>query len=99
METSSNAAVRPKYATASWYYQNDETYREKAKQWSKESIQRRKAKDPEAFNEKNRVYMKDKYQSDPEYAQKQRERALARYYAKKAAKSQELQEQPETETP
>lgn len=92
MNTSSNTVVRPKYATATWYYQNDEAYREKARQWSKESIQRLKAKDPEGFNEKNRVYMKNKYHNDPEYAQKQRDRALARYYAKKAAKSQEVQD-------
>lgn len=82
METSSNIE-RPKYKSSTWYYHNVEGYREKVLQWTKECIARRKAENPEVFNEKAKNYMRNKYQNDPEYRERQKQRALARYYAKK----------------
>jgi hypothetical protein len=45
-----------------------------------ESQQRRRDKDPDAFKEKAREYMKNKYQNDPEYREKQKARARERYW-------------------
>jgi hypothetical protein len=79
-----------KYKTAKWYYQNVPEFREKAKQWSRDSQKRRKEQNPEAVREANRNVMRNKYQTDPEYREKQKERAKARYYAKKeGAKAQQ----------
>ncbi len=84
MSETPTTVVKPKYATATWYYQNDPIYREKAQQWSRESQRRRKEENPEAVREANRTIMKNKYQNDPVYREVQKGRAKARYHAKKA---------------
>jgi hypothetical protein len=87
--------TKKRYKNSVWYYNNSESYREKAKKWSKDRIYEVRAADPEAFNEKQRDYIRNKYQTDPAYRERQKARALARYYAKKAEKSNaEVQDPP-----
>lgn len=73
-----------KYKSATWYYQNVPSYREKVIQWTKECIYRRRAEDKEGFNEKQRDYIRNKYQTDEAYRERQKTRARERYQKKKA---------------
>lgn len=82
--------VKPKYATSTWYYQNVPEFREKVKQWSKESHQRRKEANPEAVKEANRKSSHSKYHNDPEYRERQIQRAKERYYKKKAEREAQV---------
>jgi hypothetical protein len=86
MSETPTTVVKPKYASATWYYQNVPSYREKVIQWTKESIQRKRAQDPEGFNEKAREYIKNKYHEDEAYRERQKTRARERYHNKKAEK-------------
>lgn len=86
MDNQTSAVIKPKYATSTWYYQNVPEFREKVKQWSKESHHRRKEANPEAVTEANRRYSYNRYNNDPEYREKQIQRSRERYYKKKAEK-------------
>lgn len=59
-------------------YDSDAAYRERMKQ-SVNEWRQRKAKDPE-FIEKRRAQARKYYQSNKEYRDAQRDRALKRYY-------------------
>lgn len=63
----------------------DPAYREKVRQWSRESASRQRARDPAGDNEKKRNYLREKYNNDPEY----RERKLAMNRAYQARKKAE----------
>ena len=82
--------VQLKYKTASWYYKNDPEYKKKLQEWRKNNDAKHRAADPEGYNEKKRIYVKNKYQTDPEYREKKKAQALERYYAKKQSQAQEV---------
>jgi hypothetical protein len=93
-QSDTQADTKKRYKNTTWYYQNSPDFREKAKKWSKDAIYKIRAADPEAFNEKQRDYIKNKYHTDSAYRERQKARALARYYAKKAEKSNAEVEDP-----
>ena len=77
-------AIEYKYLATKYANTNPE-YREKVRQWTRESAARQRAKDPEGYKEYLRNYMKDRYNSDPAY----RERKIAMNKAYQARKKAE----------
>lgn len=77
-------AIEYKYLATKYANTNPE-YREKVRQWTRESAMRRKARDPDLFREKQRDYIRDRYNNDPEY----RERKIAMTKAYQARKKAE----------
>jgi hypothetical protein len=64
-----SGVVDYKYRSTMYANTNPE-YREKARAWARESAARIRAKDPQAFREKQNAYLKDRYSNDPEYREK-----------------------------
>jgi hypothetical protein len=79
---------KPKYASNQWYKQNIPNYKEKHNEWSRNSIQRRIDKDPDAWYQKKRDEKNAKYKNDPEFAERRRQASRAYYQKKKAEKAQ-----------
>ena len=61
--------IEYKYLATKYANTNPE-YRQKVRQWSRESAARQRARDPAADNEKKRNYLREKYNNDPEYRQR-----------------------------
>jgi hypothetical protein len=83
------ATIEYKYR-ATKLLNTDPTYRAKVNQWARESAVRQKARYPDGYREKQRIYMKDRYNNDPEF--RERKLAMNRAYIarKKAEKIAEL---------
>lgn len=76
--------IEYKYLATKYANTNPE-YRDKVRQWTRESAARRKARDPDLFREKQRDYIRDRYNNDPEF----RERKIAIVKAYQARKKAE----------
>ena len=75
--------VQYKYR-ATMYANTNSEYREKTREWARQGAYRIRAKDPEGYNEKHRVYQKDRYNNDPEFRAK-KIASIKAYQAKKKA--------------
>lgn len=77
---------KPKYASVDWYREHVPGYIEKCREWNKKSAARAYEKNKEEFNAKKSEYQKARYNSDPEYAEKVRQRQRQYNERKKAEK-------------